>query len=336
MTMNNNHILELWKEFEQSQSNGHFKRLFQSNKPFHIYVTYQYPERYYGIAFVISDNFRIDISAFDNLKDLKVALVADHSFENSRLLTIQLLTPFNRDIFATLCNDVIQSVIDIVSEKKRVRTIINQLDKWRSMFDKINSNGLSLAEQQGLYGELNFLQKILVKSGLQASDVLHTWVGVDKALRDFQGSNWAVEVKTTATNNPQDVKISSERQLDETLLNSLYLYHCSVETSKANGQTLCDKIEEIRSILSEDIPALTTFNAKLFEAGYTDTQSNLYKDRYYQIRFEKLYRIDEDFPRIKENELRDGVGNVTYSIVLAMCDNYLVTENQVISDIQNL
>ena len=78
------------------------------------------------------------------------------------------------------------------------------------------------------------------------------------------------------------------------------------------------------------------FNAKLFEAGYTDSQSNLYKDRYYQIRFEKLYRIDEDFPRIKENELRDGVGNVTYSIVLAMCDNYLVTENQVISNIQNL
>lgn len=336
MTMNNNHILELWKELEQSQSNGHFKRLFQSNKPFHIYVTYQYPERYYGIAFVISDNMRIDISDFENLKDLKVSLVADHSFENSRLLTVQLLTSFNRDVFSTLCDDVIQSVIDITSEKSRVRTIINQLAKWKSMFDKINFDGLSLSEQQGLYGELNFLQKILAKSGLHASDILRTWVGVDKALRDFQGSNWAVEVKTTATSNPQEVKISSERQLDETLLESLYLYHCSVETSNANGQTLCDKIADIRNILSTDIPALSTFNAKLFEAGYTDSQSYLYKDRYYQIRFEKLYRIDEDFPRIKENELRDGVGNVTYSIVLAMCDNYLVTENQVISDIQNL
>lgn len=336
MTMNNNHILELWKELEQSQSNGHFKRLFQSNKPFHIYVTYQFPEKYYGIAFVISDDFRIDISAFENLKDLKVSLIDDHSFENTRLLTIQLLTPLNRDIFATLCDNVIQSVIDITSEKERVRTIINQLFKWKSMFDKINFSGLSTAEQQGLYGELNFLQKILVKSGLQASDVIRTWVGVDKALRDFQGTNWAVEVKTTATSNPQEVKISSERQLDETLLDSLYLYHCSVETSKANGQTLCDKITDIRNILSTDIPALSTFNAKLFEAGYADTQSNLYKDRCYLIRFEKLYRINDDFPRIKENELRDGVGNVTYSIVLAMYDNYLVTENQVISDIQNL
>ena len=75
---------------------------------------------------------------------------------------------------------------------------------------------------------------------------------------------------------------------------------------------------------------------QLFEAGYADAQANLYKDRFYQIRFEKLYKIDKAFPRIKESELRDGVGNVTYSIVLAMCDDYLVPENQVITDIQGL
>jgi hypothetical protein len=42
--------------------------------------------------------------------------------------------------------------------------------------------------------------------------MLHTWVGVDKALRDFQDNSWAVEVKTTSTNNPQKVTINSERQ----------------------------------------------------------------------------------------------------------------------------
>lgn len=336
METHNNHILELWKELEQSQQKGHYKRLFQSEKPFHIYVTFQHPERYYGIAFVISNSSRIDISEFENLKDLKVSLVADNSFDNSRLLAIQLLTPNYVDIFASLCENVIQSVIDIISERQRVQATINQLFKWKSLFDKVNSDGLSLTEQQGLFGELNFLQKILVKSNLQPSEALQTWVGVDRALRDFQGTNWAVEVKTTATSNPQEVKISSERQLDETLLKSLYLYHCSVETSKANGQTLCDKIEEIRTILSTDIPALSIFNTKLFEAGYSDAQANLYKDRHYKIRFEKTYRIDKDFPRIKENELRDGVGNVTYSIVLANCDNYLVPESQVISKIQNL
>jgi hypothetical protein len=55
-------------------------------------------------------------------------------------------------------------------------------------------------------------------------DVLHSWVGVDKALRDFQGSSWALEVKTTSTNNPQKVTINSERQLDETLLENLFCF----------------------------------------------------------------------------------------------------------------
>lgn len=335
MTTNNNHILELWEEMEQCQEQSHLKRLFQSNTHFHIYVTFQYPELYYGIAFVISDSFRVDISSFENLKDLKVSLLADDGFENSKLLSIQLLTPSEKDIFATLCEDVILSVINIPQEKRRVMTIINQLEKWKSMFDKINSNGLSPAEQQGLFGELNFLQKMFDKTKLPPIDVLRTWVGADKALRDFQGTNWAIEVKTTATSKPQEVKINSERQLDETLLDSLYLYHCSVETSKSTGITLCDKINDIRVFLSSDVPALNAFNTKLFEAGCIDNQYYLYKDRYYQIRFEKLYQIKDDFPRIKENELRSGIGRVSYSIVLDACENYLVTENQVISDIQN-
>ncbi len=336
MTTNNKHILELWNDLEQSQSKGHYKRLFQSNKPFHIYVTFQYPEKYYGIAFVINNSSRLNVSSFENLKDLKISLVADNSFENSRLLAVQLITPTYKEVFATLCTDIIQSVIDIDSEQKRTKKIVNQLNKWKSLFEKINLQGLSEAEQQGVFGELNFLQKILTKSNLQPSDVLRTWVGVDKALRDFQGTNWAVEVKTTATNNPQEVKISSERQLDETMYDSLYLYHCSVETSKANGQTLCDKVEEIRKILVDDSPALSLFDLKLFEAGYVDTQTNFYRNRHYKIRSEKTYRIKDNFPRIKENELRDGVGKVTYSIVLAMCDKYLVPESQVITDIQQL
>lgn len=330
-----NKIFKLWSELDQVPNQGLYKRLYASGKPFYIYATYQYPEKYYGIAFVVSNNYGINIKPFENLKDLKVSLMADRGFSNSRLLSIQLMSSANKDVFATLCEDVIQSVIDIVSESERVNTIVNQLFKWKSMFDKINSNGLSQSEQQGLFGELNLLHKMLSKTTLQHYDILQSWVGIDKALRDFQGTSWAIEVKTTATGNPQKIIVNNERQLDETLLDSLYLYHCSVETSKANGVTLYDKINEIRGVISSDIPILTIFNAKLFEAGYADAQSELYKDLHYKIRSENFYQIKDDFPRIKENELRDGVGNVTYSVVLAQCNNYLVSEKQVILNIQN-
>lgn len=333
---NSNHIAEIWETLEEEKSVGLVKRLYSSDVPFHIYGTFQYPERYYGVAFTFSNDIRIDVSSFINLRELKVMLMNDTTFVNSRLLIIELLHPNSRDIFASLCENLIQSVICLNTEQKIIRTVINQLEKWKTLFEKNNSTGLTPAEQQGLYGELHFLQKILSKLDTNPCDALRTWVGVDKAMRDFQGSNWAVEVKTTSTNNPQKVTINGERQLDETLLENLFLYHSSVEVSNGNGQTLCQKIDVIREILEIDIPALSLFNTKLFEAGYLDKHEPFYQDRFYQIRNENYYKIENDFPRIKENELRGGVSDVKYAIILAMCDECLISENQIFNTLKEL
>lgn len=333
---NSNHIAELWQTLEEEKSIGLVKRLYSSDVPFHIYGTFQYPERYYGVAFTFGNDVRIDISSFDNLRELRIQLLADTTFVNSRLLVIQLLHPNSRNIFATMCENLIQSVIQLNSEQKIIRTVINQLEKWKTLFEKNNSTGLTPAEQQGLYGELHFLQKYLSKTELNPHDVLHTWVGVDSAMRDFQGSNWALEVKTTSTNNPQKVTINGERQLDETLLKTLFLFHYSVEVSNANGQTLCQKVAVIRELLSNDTPALSMFNAKLFEVGYLDKHEPYYQDRFYQTRNENFYKVENEFPRIKENELRNGVCDLRYSVVLAMCDEYQVTENTIFNVLKQL
>ncbi len=334
--MNNNHISEIWKTLEEEKNFGLVKRLYTSEGQTHIYGIFQYPEKYYGIAFTFSNKTHIDTSSFNNLRELKVMLLADTTFTNSHLLVIQLLHPDSRDIFATLCENLIQSVIHLNTEKKISRTVINQLEKWKMLFDKSNSTGLTPEEQQGLFGELHFLQKFLTKSDTTFNSVLNSWVGNDKALRDFQSNTWAVEVKTTSTNNPQKVTINGERQLDETLLNNLFLFHLSVEISNGNGQTLCQKIFEIRKLLEENTPALSIFNAKLFEAGYLDKHEPFYKDRFYQVRNEKFYKVENDFPRIKENELRKGISDVKYSIILAMCNEYIVSENQLFKTLKEL
>lgn len=336
MNENKSRILKIWSDLETKKKDGFYKQLYESHKPFHVYGTYDYSGKVYGIGFIISNNYRIDIDNFSNLKDLKVTIIKDTSFENSRFLSIQLLDASNKDVFYVLCENLIQSVINLPSEKERISTVINQLEKWKSMFDKIHSEGLTPAQQQGLFGELHFLEKFFSCCDVTPIDVLRTWVGVDAYMRDFQGTNWAVEVKTSATNNPQSVKINGERQLDETLIDTLYLYHCSVEISKNNGQSLPQKITKIRERLNNDIIALNNFNAKLFEVGYIDRQEHLYYDRCYQIRSENFYQINDDFPRIKENELRKGVGNVKYSIVLQMCNEFLVSENQVLNTIKSI
>lgn len=186
-----------------------------------------------------------------------------------------------------------------------------------------------------MYGELGFLRKLISKNIFPASEAMDYWVGADAAQRDFMGNAWAVEVKTTATSNPQEVTINSERQLDETLFDNLYLYHCSVETTKRNGETLPDRINKLRRSLENEPAALSKFNEKLITAGYFDEDEALYAFRAYKLRDESIYRVEGDFPRIKESDLRSGVGNLTYSIVLSACATYRQSEATVFSTIKH-
>ena len=321
-------ILELWESIAQSNEKGLFKRLIQlDNDGIYIYATLQCPEKYCGIAIAFDKCIRVDISSFSNLRDLSVYFSPDSTFPNKNLLFISLLQYQSRDIFSVLCKDLINKISEHTEENKIVRIVINQLEKWKTLFDRMRNGGLQPAEQQGLYGELVFLQKFLCKSKNQ-NCVIDVWVGADKEVRDFQYRNWAVEVKTTSGNNHQRVLISSERQLDDTLINFLFLYHLSLETSKGNGENLNHKVLTIRDMLAENSFALNSFNMKLLEAGYLDVHAHLYEDRCYAKRDENIYQIKEDFPRIKENEIRNGVGDVKYTIILSHCDKYLITESQ--------
>lgn len=333
MTPKDNYIAKLWQRMEDEKYVGFVKRLYSSEIPFRVYATFRYPGDYYGIAFSFDNSIKIDVSEFENLRELKLTLVDDTSFQNSKMLIIELLSTGNRDIFSVLCDNLIQSILPLSTEKEVIKAVINRLFKWKELFDKRFSDGLSLTEQQGLYGELCFLQKFLSHSK-DTARVITTWVGVEAATRDFQGSTWAVEVKTNSTNNYQKVIINGERQLDETLLENLFLFHCSLEVSNENGETLNQKIANIRQHLNNDMYALTIFNEKLFEAGYFDEHATKYENRHYQIRKENFYYVRDNFPRIKENELRGGVIDITYSIILAQCNEYLMTEKQLFNIIK--
>ena len=322
-----NNISSLWEIMSQEKSVGLVKRLLPNNSPLKVFATYKHPENICGIAFSCDSKLKLSIDSFYNLKELSVQLFLDTSHQPNRLLTIQLFSDANTDIFAYLCGNLVEAIERCDTEAKAIKLVLNRLEKWKTMFSKGASDGLSITEQQGLYGELMYLHKLVLRGIFSYIDTLKIWVGADKAMRDFQGKDWAVEAKTISINNADQITINGERQLDETLLNKLYLYHLSVEASRMNGQTLNEKVDELRSLFSDDKAALNIFNAKLIEAGYFDHHRHLYKERCYKIRKESIYVIDDSFPRIKESELRDGVSNTVYSINVSTCAEYMVSEN---------
>lgn len=323
-------IKQIWDELANDKSliSGLlFRRYSGAVKP-DVYVALQHPEKFLCVYVAINKTTEVNISNFSNLQEIQVDFFASPNEVDKNILIFKLLNFEHKDIFAVLCEDLIASISEETNEKRIIREVLNRFEKWKSLFNKIGLQGLKPEEQRGLFGELYFLRKFL-RTTNNFLPIVNTWTGTEKQIRDFQSGSWAVEVKTTHGNNHQKVQISSERQLDTTNLENLFLYHISLEQQQNSGETLNDIVDSVIEILREEMIALNKFKSKIYEVGYFDLQRNLYETVGYHIRQDEFYKVEKDFPRIEENDLRIGVGDVKYSIILSQCAPFSIGESEV-------
>lgn len=328
-----NRTLIIWNELEASKPHGFVKKLYSMDIPFRVYCTYRYPDGYCGIALSFRKSIHADITSFRKLSEFRVRLFDDNSFDGASFLSVELLDDANRNVFSTLCEDLVYHAVLANDEHEMVQNVINLLEKWKNLFGRIRDSHLSLSEQQGLFGELCFIQELFRSDGISDMDAILTWVGTDKAVRDFRGPEWAVEVKTTATNTHDKITINGEAQLDETKVGSMWLAHYALEANNTAGCSLVDKVKETRQYIEDDLPVLTAFNMKLLDTGYLDSDQESYASRKYVIDFERFYRVSGDFPRIRQGELRGGVSITTYLVDVPMCEKHLVSKEELLKTI---
>ena len=268
-----------------------------------------------------------------SLRGLKIEKIADPLQPDSVFLTLILLNPHAQEIFDTLIQDIINKVMPLADEKRILKTFIERIDTWRSLFEKPDPETLSTEARQGLYGELYFLRKWILNSPEDKSRCVYAWLGVDKDLRDFQSGNWAIEVKTTRGNNHQKIQVASERQLDPSLLDKLWLYHLSLEVQQKNGENLNQIVDAVIELLKEDVPLVTELKSRLLKGGYFTIHRPFYEDSGYQLRSEAFYIIKDNFPRLEERMIPKGVGDVKYTIILSDYSEYIVNESLVFETI---
>lgn len=323
-------INQIWDELanDTSFAKGLLLRRFSGSVLPDVFVAIQQPEKQLCIASTISESIDVNIFQFDKLQEIQIELIPDPNKQEKRILIFKLTNNQHRDIFSVLCEDLIANISTETNEKQLVKTLLNRFEKWKSLFNKVASEGLSPEEQRGLFGELYFIRKFMQHNNNYTA-ILNTWVGPASEVRDFQLGNWALEVKTTHGNNHQKIQISSERQLDTTHLERLYIYHVSLEKVQENGETLNQIVSSISNLLASDTIAINRFRSKLYEAGYFEQHLPLYDMTGYFIRQDTFYSVEDTFPRIQEKELRSGVGDVKYSIILSQCEGYIQTGESV-------
>lgn len=262
--------------------------------------------------------------------DISPVKFSDDSPE-SVIVGFILNDPAFEDVFSTLCEDIYQTAKPEKNQKQMIRGVIERLLMWHHFLDIFGSQGLSPEYQRGLYGELRFLRDILFpRIGIEKA--IRAWKGPSKGNQDFQISGIGVEVKTTIAKQHQKIPIASEQQLDDTGLNVLYIYHLSLHEVNESGETLPAIIDQIRSLIALQKGPVHEFEIQLFKAGYIDTQRIKYESRGYVDRDIHIFLVKNEFPRIVENDLKNGVGDVHYTIALSSCIPFGVSEADFLSD----
>jgi len=320
---------EMWSQLlaEGGDRTGLLVRRCPAEVVPNIFFAISLPDESKCLAVSTTDAVNFDITAVANLRDIAVEISTDGPNAGQNFIIIRLTDRTLEEIFGVLCDDLIDSVKDTADEQELAAVLIARLNQWAALFERATTEGLSSESQRGLYGEL-YLLRLLVGTGCDSQLSLEAWLGPSGGVRDFQWGNSAIEVKTTHGNNHQRIRISSERQLDPSNLESLFLYHLSIETLQNASETLNELVDELLGLLS---PFQNSFKAKLFQYGYFDHHRHLYESHGYRIRASRFYDVRSEFPRIEEGDLRSGVGDVTYSIVISQFSDFLVTEDEVIS-----
>jgi hypothetical protein len=129
-------------------------------------------------------------------------------------LGVVLKEPRFADVFTALAEDLARRASKAGSAAAQVKTLLGQLARWQKFLAAL-VEGFTVEEPRGLFGELHALRAHLVPA-LGSLPAVSGWRAPQAAHQDFQFTTGAVEVKTTVAKQPQTVRITSERPLDDT------------------------------------------------------------------------------------------------------------------------
>jgi Putative PD-(D/E)XK family member, (DUF4420) len=327
-------IAELWNELEhniKSDQSGYLTRRVKPNSFCDLWIAVIEPQGIRTLLLRVKYRVAKGIREYPQSEGFQVQVVRLPN-DSQDSVTIQLSLTQNRysDIFTALVNDVIIGVAEKTSEETGLEEFIVRLKRWQTFLKVNQPEGLSAFDQQGLYGELYCLRE-LVLPNMHLFAGLQCWIGPRAAQQDFQFSKCAIEVKTTSAKQHQKLTIASERQLDDTGAGTIVLLHLSLDIRQGQGETLPDMVANVRSLVADDTLAKDELENCLFEVGYLDIHASRYEDTGYSIREYNYFKVENDFPRIIEADLRNGVGDVRYTISVAECKRFSIPIPEVIA-----
>jgi hypothetical protein len=316
----------------EAQSNdtkpGSVRQRVGAATPHDMYIALKMPEEQRCLWYDFPEEAMSEPMRLPSLQSIDINL-AKHP-EQPGVLRFELA--LNRveltNVFVALIDDIVSAVGETPDDVAGIQALTNRLERWRNLLKADATEGLSTLDRRGLFGELYVLGELLA-AGVNTTAAATSWRGPYGAHQDFQGNSAAIEVKTSVLKQPQSLVIASERELDTTGIDELFLAHISLDERRGgNGMSLNERVDATRSHLAESAVASDIFDQALLRSGYTAVQHSLYDEPRYAIRQCRVFRVADGFPRITEHDVPTGVGAVNYRIQVAALAPFELDDNK--------
>jgi len=223
------------------------------------------------------------------------------------------------ELFAMMAEDLVDLFDDWVMAREHTvyRRFLSRIHAWQNFMDRHRESVLSAENEQGLFGELVLLER-LIEVSLPPRDILDAWQGPVDGLQDFILGSGGIEVRTTLSVGEFPATVSSLDQLDDNLRQPLFVAAIRLAL-RSSGMTLPEMADVIRGCLGDAQEVLDTFEIRLIQAGLLRSTIDRYTRRFQHVSCAILW-VQGDFPRLTRANVQPAVRKVRYEIDLHLAD----------------
>lgn len=240
-----------------------------------------------------------------------------------------LLTPEHRDVFLTLCRDVVGVSGSQSDATTATLALFRRLSHWQAMLRIGSPSEMGPNEVRGLMAELWVLDALRQRAGM--SGAVRAWVAPNDHPQDFSLGGGIIEVKARLAGSRPWVSISSLEQLEPGHL-PLNLVVVELASSDADDAlTLNSMAADLARHAREDAGASEDeLQEALLRRGYT--HSPRYDELRYAVSGVRAFLVEEDFPRITRSQTDRRIPTATYCIDLTAIGSFEREADQVLAD----
>ena len=224
--------------------------------------------------------------------------------------------------FALLVSQVVSYLASGATPSKACMDAV--LD-FRRLLSK--NGGLLPSEDEilGLVGELLLLKRLVSASP-------HLWQGWNGPLgsaRDYSWGTVDIEAKASRMAGESRLTVNGLEQLEPEEGRDLLIHHSVLTNNPVGTIDVPGLVDEIRVQISD----LEGFDTRLVSAGFLSEQRDLWLEHRFTLHGSHIYRVSEDFPRIRKSDFPDGslpagVAKLRYDIMLSSCSDFRLSTSE--------